>query len=85
MFSPPYEQRGGGALPDFLLCYFFPVQQTTRGIGHRVSFFGLATNDRYCTLNVRNNNKCRSGTDPVHVVQRNSCSNTSACISRSKY
>ena len=42
--------RGGGALPNF----FFSVQQTTSGIGHRVNkvvFFGLATN----TLNVRNN------------------------------
>ena len=40
-------------LPDFFFCSLFPVQQTTSGIGHRVSsFFGLATN----TLNVRNNN-----------------------------
>ena len=23
-------------LPDFLFCYFFPVQQTTSGSGHRV-------------------------------------------------
>ena len=34
------EQRarggGGGALPDFFLFLFFPVQQTTSGIGHRV-------------------------------------------------
>ena len=47
LFSPN-EQRGGGegALPDF-----FPVQQTTSGIGHRVnSFMRLATN----TLNTRN-------------------------------
>ena len=27
---------GEGALPDFLFDYFFPVQQTTSGIGHRV-------------------------------------------------
>ena len=27
---------GGGALPDFLFCYFFSVQQTMSGIGHRV-------------------------------------------------
>ena len=28
---------GGGMLPDFFYCSFFPVQQTTRsGIGHRV-------------------------------------------------
>ena len=29
---------GGGALPDYdFLCFiFFPVQQTTSGIGHRV-------------------------------------------------
>ena len=42
------------ALPDFLFFIFFPVQQTTSGIGHRVQvvFFGLATN----ALNVRNNN-----------------------------
>ena len=36
-----------GALPDFLFSSFFPVQQTTSGIGHRVkygSFFGLVTN-----------------------------------------
>ena len=60
IFSPN-EQRagggGGGALPDFFLFLFFPVQQTTSGIGHRVKysvvFFGLATN----ALNVRNNNK----------------------------
>ena len=32
------EQRGegGGALPVIFFCYFFPVQQTTNGIGHRV-------------------------------------------------
>ena len=35
LFSPS-EQRGGGALPDFLFYYFFLVQQTTSGIGHRV-------------------------------------------------
>ena len=42
-------------LPDFFFCSLFPVQQTTSGIGHRVSkvvFLGLATD----TLNVRNNN-----------------------------
>ena len=45
-------------LPDFfilLFCYFFPVQQTTSGIGHRVNksiFFEFVT----ITLNVRNNN-----------------------------
>ena len=27
---------GRGALPDFFLFLFFPVQQTTSGIGHRV-------------------------------------------------
>ena len=27
---------GGGALPDFLFAFSFPVQQTTSGIGHRV-------------------------------------------------
>ena len=45
---------GGGGLPEFFffIIIFFSVQQTTSGIGHRVSsFFGLATN----TLNVRNN------------------------------
>ena len=25
-------------LPDFLFCSFFPVQQTTSGIGHRVKW-----------------------------------------------
>ena len=50
---PPNEQRGeggeGGALPDFLFCSLFPVQQTTSGIGHRIKkqFFGLATNNQY--------------------------------------
>ena len=29
----------GGALPDFFFCSLFPVQQTTRGIGHRVKYF----------------------------------------------
>ena len=45
---------GGRALPDFFFFLFFPDQQTTSGIGHRVNevvFFGLATN----ALNVRNN------------------------------
>ena len=28
--------RGGGMLPDFFFSFLFPVQQTTRGIGHRV-------------------------------------------------
>ena len=35
----PNEQRaegGGEALPDFFFFLFFPVQQTTSGIGHRV-------------------------------------------------
>ena len=27
---------GGGALPYFLFCPLFPVQQTTSGIGHSV-------------------------------------------------
>ena len=27
---------GGGALPDFLFCYIFLIQQTTSGIGHRL-------------------------------------------------
>ena len=27
---------GGGALPNFIFCSLFPVQQTTSGIGHRV-------------------------------------------------
>ena len=40
-----------GALPYIYIYFFFTVQQTTSGIGHRVKyFFGLATN----TLNVRN-------------------------------
>ena len=46
---------GGSALPDFLFCSLFSVQQTTSGIGYRVKkyqFFGLATN----TLNTRNKN-----------------------------
>ena len=31
---------GGVALPDFLLCPLFPVQQiTSSGIGHRVKYF----------------------------------------------
>ena len=30
---------GGGALPDFFIFIFFPVQQTTSGIGHRVKQF----------------------------------------------
>ena len=57
LFSPN-EQRGGegGALPDFLFCSLFPVQQTTSGTGHHVKYlvviFGLTTN----TLRVRNNN-----------------------------
>ena len=29
----------GGGLPDFLLFIFFPVQQTTSGIGHREKSF----------------------------------------------
>ena len=37
------EQRGGGgggvARPDFLFRPFFPVEQTTSGIGHRVKYF----------------------------------------------
>ena len=28
---------GGGMLPDFFFCSFFPAQQTTSGIGHRVN------------------------------------------------
>ena len=34
----PNEQRarGWGMLPDFLFFIFFPVQQTTSGIGHQV-------------------------------------------------
>ena len=42
-FSFFNEQRGGrggaggwGALPDFLFCSLFPVQQTTSGTGHGV-------------------------------------------------
>ena len=32
------EQCGGwGMLPDFFFCSLFPVQQTTSGIGHRVT------------------------------------------------
>ena len=46
-----------GLLPNFFVFVFFPVQQTTSGIGHnppckKVFFFGLTTNT---TLNVRNN------------------------------
>ena len=58
LFSPNEQRggwggRGGGATRLFSSSLFFPVQQTTSGIGHRVIFFsGLATN----TLNVRNNN-----------------------------
>ena len=40
------EWGGEGVLPDFYFYYFFPVQQTTSGIGHR-----LAAN----TLNMRIN------------------------------
>ena len=64
--------RGGGALPDFLFCSLFPVQQTPSGIGHRVKkqFFGLATN----TLNARNNNKNNNYREsavikPVEVIK----------------
>ena len=32
---------GGGMLPDFFFCSFFPVQQTTSGIGHRVKLLVL--------------------------------------------
>ena len=45
LFSPN-EQRGGGALSDFIFCSIFPAQKTTGGIGHhremKSSFFGLA-------------------------------------------
>ena len=52
------EQHGGeGSVccQTFFSCSFFPVQQTTSGIGERVkycSLFGLATN----TPDVTNNN-----------------------------
>ena len=40
IYVSPNEQCGGvggvGMLPDFFFCSFFPVQQTTSGIGHRV-------------------------------------------------
>ena len=39
-----HKQRGGGALPDFILCYIFPVQQATSWIGHRVKKFFRAGN-----------------------------------------
>ena len=59
IFSNEQRGAGGGALPDFFFSFFFPVQQTTSGIGHRASsFFGLATN----ALNVRNNNNNSSVT-----------------------
>ena len=35
LFSPN-ERRGGGRCQTFSLFFFFPVQQTTSGIGHRV-------------------------------------------------
>ena len=38
-FFSPNEQRGGrggDALPDFSFFLFFPVQQNTSGIGHRL-------------------------------------------------
>ena len=43
---------GGGALPDFLVLLFSPLQQTTSRIGYvpckvRSIFFGLATNISY--------------------------------------
>ena len=39
-FSERAAWRGGVALPDFLLCPLFPVQQiTSSGIGHRVKYF----------------------------------------------
>ena len=47
LFSPN-EQRGEGggwnALPDSV---FFPVQQTTSGIGHRVKYFFRVGNQYY--------------------------------------
>ena len=40
LFSPIDTMGGGGALPDFSCFFFvfvfFPVEQTTSGIGHRV-------------------------------------------------
>ena len=40
---------GRGALPDFLCCSLFPVQQTTSGIGHRVkSFFRVGNQYAEC-------------------------------------
>ena len=45
--------EGGGGWRCQFSFSFFPVQQTTSGIGQcKVDFFGLATN----ALNVRNNN-----------------------------
>ena len=56
LFSPNEQCEGWGggyAARLFFFSLFFPVQQITSGIGHRVKcFFGLATN----TLNVENNN-----------------------------
>ena len=49
------QQYNIGEKPTIIILFlFFPVQQTTSGIGHRVNkvgFFRLATN----ALNVRNN------------------------------
>ena len=38
-YFSPKKQRGteGEGLPDFFFFFSFPVQQTTSGIGHRVS------------------------------------------------
>ena len=33
--------EGEVALPNFFFCYFFPVQEITSGIGHRVEYFFL--------------------------------------------
>ena len=41
--------EGGGVLPDFFFSFFFPVQQTTSGIGHRVK----CTRGGYETAEVR--------------------------------
>ena len=42
---------GGGALPAFFFLLFFPFQQTTSGIGHRVkycSFFRVGNQYAEC-------------------------------------